>query len=35
MQGNYLKGEKEGKWQEFDASGKIIKTTSYVKGQAK
>jgi len=35
LQGTYLKGEKEGKWMEYDASGKVIKTTNYVKGQAK
>jgi len=34
-QGNYVNGEKEGKWQEFDAAGKVIKTTSYSKGQTK
>jgi antitoxin component YwqK of YwqJK toxin-antitoxin module len=35
FQGNYLNGEKDGKWQEFDPSGKVIKTTNYVKGQIK
>lgn len=34
LQGLYLNGLKEGKWQEYNAAGKVIKTTTFSKGQA-
>jgi len=35
ISGNYISGNKEGKWLEFDKRGKIIKTVVYKKGVAK
>jgi antitoxin component YwqK of YwqJK toxin-antitoxin module len=35
FQGNYVNGEKDGKWQELDANGKVLKTSVYTKGQLK
>jgi antitoxin component YwqK of YwqJK toxin-antitoxin module len=34
-EGSYVNGEKEGKWLEYDAAGKVTKTTKYMKGQVK
>jgi len=35
IQGTYVKGEKDGKWTEFDENGGILKTTKFLKGVEK
>jgi antitoxin component YwqK of YwqJK toxin-antitoxin module len=35
IMGNYVNDKKDGKWQEFDETGKLIKTSTFVKGVEK